>query len=70
MKPNNNDARLLHCYFKKILGYGNNCKCGIQGIIKNTTNNSVEFRCKRCGLGWAFESDTAVNDMIKQVKTL
>lgn len=64
MKPTNIEAKALHKYFKKILGYGNNCKCGTQGTIKIITKNLIEFKCKKCYSGWAFDSKITVKTMI------
>ena len=70
MKPTKQQAKMLHKYFNKVLGYGNKCQCTKQASIRNMTGDVVEFYCRYCQKGWAFESKIKLDQMMSKVLNL
>ncbi len=67
MKPTKQQAKLMHKYFNKVLGYGNRCHCSRQASIQNITDNIVEFYCRYCNKRWGFESKITLFKMMGKV---
>jgi len=70
MKPTKQQAKLMHKYFNKVLGYGNKCNCTKQASIQNMTGSLVSFYCRYCRKGWGFESKITIDKMMGKVLNL
>ena len=67
MEPTKQQAKMMHKYFNKVLGYGNKCQCTRQGSIQNMTGDVVEFYCRYCRKGWRFKSKIKLDQMMEKV---
>ena len=70
MKPTKQQAKMIHKYFNKVLGYGNKCDCTKQASIQNITGSLVEFYCRYCDKRWEFESKIKLDQMMSKVLNL